>query len=144
MRRRWLLLTATAYGLVLATVGLWPTPVDRNVTVVQWGPVAWMGDVLSLDVSQTYHLVEFSANVALFAPLGALVMLWRPRWRWIQAVGLAFSVTATIEVLQQVLRPERFSSLSDVAANTIGGALGALIVIVFRRSVIDPVGHCGH
>lgn len=135
MRARWVLLAAGAYGLVLALIALWPTPVDRQVAVVDLPPVAWLSRQLGLEPWEGYHLVEASANIGLFVPLGALVLLWRTSWGWWRATLFAFAVSVSIEVLQNVLRPERFATLGDVVANTIGGAIGALLVVAARRRV---------
>lgn len=145
MRSRWLLLLAGAYVLVLALIGLWKTPVDRNLAVTTWPPVAWTLRQLGLDPWDGYTLIEFTANIALFVPLGALVLLLWPRLGWGRTTAVALAATVTIEVLQQVLRPERFASLSDVVANTLGGAIGALLVtgvLTLRRSrsAADVVG----
>jgi glycopeptide antibiotics resistance protein len=133
MRSRWLLLAAGAYALALALIGLWKTPVDRNVAVVDLAPVAWTIQRLGLEPWQGYDLVEFTANIALFVPLGVLMLLWWRQRGWLQAAGVAFATSLTIEVLQQVLRPERFASPSDVVANTAGGAIGGLLVVAGRR-----------
>jgi glycopeptide antibiotics resistance protein len=135
MRARWVLLAAGAYGLVLALIALCPTPVDRNVAVTELGPVAWLTRQLGLQPWEGYHLVEASANVVLFVPLGVLVLLWRTDWGWLPATLLAFAVTVGIEVLQDVLRPERVASAGDVVANTLGGAIGALLVVAARTRV---------
>lgn len=132
MRTRWLLLLAGAYALALALIALWPTPVDRGVSVSTLAPVRWLADVLDLKPWEAYNLVEASANVVLFVPLGALVLLWFSGARWWHAVAIAFATTVTIELLQQALRPDRFATLSDVIANTLGGAIGALLVVATR------------
>jgi VanZ family protein len=133
MRERRLLLLTGAYFLALAVVGLWSTPVDRDLAVTGWRPVVWTGDLLGLDPWQMYDVVEMSANVVLFVPLGALVLLWRPNWGLAHGIAAAFVTTVVIETLQQVTRPERFASVTDVVANTLGGAIGAWLVIGSRR-----------
>ncbi|MCD9199477.1 VanZ family protein [Aeromicrobium wangtongii] len=135
MRARWIILVAGAYALALALIGLWPTRVDRNVAVTDIAPVAWALRQVGLDPGQGYHLIEFTANIALFVPLGILILLWRTDWGWWQATAVAFCVSATIEVLQDVLRPDRVASVNDVIANTAGGAVGALLVVAARRRV---------
>lgn len=132
MRSRWLLLATGLYAVAIAAIGLWKTPVDRGVPVAELAPVRWMADLLGLYPWQAYDVVESAANVVLFVPLGVLTLLWRPRWNLLHAVGLALLTTVTIETLQQVLRPERFASLDDVVANTLGGAIGGLLVVVGR------------
>ncbi|MCL3817229.1 VanZ family protein [Aeromicrobium wangtongii] len=135
MRARWIVLVAGAYALALALIALWPTPVDRNLAVVELPPVAWLLRHVGLDQLTGYQLIEFSANIALFVPLGILILLWRTDWGWRQATLLSLAVTVTIEVLQNLLRPERFASLSDIVANTAGGLIGALVVLAARRRV---------
>ncbi|MCW2839286.1 MAG: hypothetical protein JWR55_769 [Aeromicrobium sp.] len=133
MRRRWLLVLTGLYLLALASVGFWRTPIDQNVPIVTAPPVVWMQENLGLSISESYHLVEAGANVVLFIPLGALVLLWRREWTWLHATVVAFATTALIETGQQVLRPERFASMRDIVANTLGGAVGALLVVGWRR-----------
>ena len=132
MRSRWLLLAAGSYVLALALIGLWKTPVDRDVAVVDLTPVAWTIERLGLGPQRGYELIEVTANVALFVPLGVLLLLrWRHRG-WLHATAVAFATSLTIEVLQQLLRPERYASAGDVAANTLGGAIGGLLVAAGR------------
>lgn len=133
MRNRWLLLLTSAYALGLVLIGFWRTPIDQNVPVTRLGPVVWMQDVLGLTIAQSYHAVEAGANVVLFVPLGALVLLWRRDWGWLHATVIAFATTALIETGQQVLRPERFASVSDLVTNTVGGAIGGLLVVGSRH-----------
>lgn len=135
MRERWLLVPTAAYIAALALIGLWATPVDQNVAVAELPPVEWMAGVLDLNVKESYKLVEVAANVALFVPLGALVLLWWRRWGWVQAAAVAFACSLSIEILQAAVRPERFATVSDLAANTAGGALGGLLTIGGRRLV---------
>lgn len=139
MRQRWLLLLTGTYGLALALVAFWRTPIDQNVPVTRLGPVVWMQDELGLTIAQSYHTVEFGANVVLFMPLGALVLLWRRDWSWLHATVIAFATTSLIEIAQQVLRPERFASVNDIVANTLGGAIGALLVVSGRLVARRPV-----
>jgi glycopeptide antibiotics resistance protein len=142
VRERRLLLLTGAYVVALAMIGFWRTPVDQNVAVTQLEPVVWMADLFGLTVPQSYSAVEAAANVVLFMPLGALVLLWRRDWTWVHATLVALGTTAAIEVLQQLLRPERFASVRDVVANTFGGAIGALLVVGWRsatrRRVVRP------
>lgn len=129
------IIAAGVYALALALVGLWPKPVDSDVNVIGYEPVARIIAALGLNPYQGYDLIEGLANIALFIPFGVLVLLIWPSWRWWQAVALAFATTVTIEVLQQLLRPERFASVEDVVNNTLGGAIGAAAVVVGRRYV---------
>lgn len=73
-------------------------------------------------------------NVLLFVPLGALVVLLTARARWIAvltAVLAAAAGSTAIEVVQGAFLA-REATWQDVAANTVGAALGALAVTLLR------------
>lgn len=132
MRARWLVVLMCAYALALVLIALWSSPVDRGVDVINLEPVAWLVRMLGLTPQQGYELTEFTANIILFAPFGVFAMLLRPSWQWWHAALAAAATSATIELLQDALRPERIGAVSDVVANTIGGAIGALLCVVAR------------
>lgn len=98
------------------------------------GLLEWLLGVLSstpLTAWITFDLVEFSANVVLFVPLGVLAMAWGARG-WHGILGGAL-VTVAIELTQLLLLPTRVSDARDIVANTAGAALGVAIVVVARR-----------
>lgn len=75
------------------------------------------------------------ANIALFVPLGVLIGAWlgrrrgrRAQWR---AILLFAAISAGFETLQLFV-PARQPSIDDVIANTLGGALGLLLVLWLR------------
>jgi glycopeptide antibiotics resistance protein len=74
----------------------------------------------------SYLVLEFLANVALFLPLGALLAVAFARLPWWAIVGIGFVTSVAIELVQLGL-PSRFSTVSDVVANTLGTALGLLL-----------------
>ncbi|OZB81972.1 MAG: hypothetical protein B7X41_05150 [Microbacterium sp. 14-71-5] len=81
-----------------------------------------------------YTVFEFTANIALFVPLGALLAVgWRrmPAWA-IVAVGCAAS---TVIELVQLAIPSRYSTLSDVIANTLGTAVGLVVARAILRAI---------
>lgn len=79
-----------------------------------------------------YTVLEFLANVALFVPLGALLMTgWRRMPWWLPAAG-GFALSALIE-LGQISLPSRFPTLSDLIANTLGALAGAVLVRLGQR-----------
>ncbi|AOX45494.1 VanZ family protein [Microbacterium sp. BH-3-3-3] len=118
-----LLIAATGLGLCLALVLLVtmsPTPIDqgyesaieRVLSVLHRNGVpGWFG----------YRWLEFSANIALFVPVGYFLSLLFPtRFLWI-ALPLVPSLSVTLETLQFFVLPARFATVNDVIANTIGG-----------------------
>jgi hypothetical protein len=116
------------YTLVVALVVGWPTPVDAVAhddlastfaRLHAAGVPAWFD----------YGFLEKAANVAMFVPFGLLITgLDRRRWWWGLLVPAALSAAA--ELTQLTLRPERFATWSDVAANTAGAALGVVVALV--------------
>jgi len=80
----------------------------------------------------TPQLLGFVANVVLFLPLTFLGSFVRRHWSWLVWTALAGVVSAGVEVAQFLFLAGRNPSLVDVVANTLGGALGALLAGVFR------------
>jgi len=120
-------------GVVL-TITMWPTQpdqayalfVDRLLGLLHRnGAPAWFG----------FSELEFTANIAMFVPLGFLLALTLPeRESWLSFPLLpAFSVM--IEVTQGLFLPERFATVSDVLANTLGGCIGAVLALGLRAVV---------
>ncbi len=73
-------------------------------------------------------LTDVISNVALFVPLGLFVALWRRSFLTALAAGVALS--AGVEVLQLLgIPPGRSAVVSDVAANSTGAGIGALLVL---------------
>lgn len=108
----------------MVVVLAWPTPVDSSVagplrTMTRWFSAQGLGWM-------TYTVIEFSANIAMFAPIGFLVALANQRLRWWHVVGAVAALSATAEITQSLLRPDRFGTVLDVVANTAGAALGFL------------------
>jgi hypothetical protein len=117
------------YAAAVATVALWPTPVDRPVSGLLRRTLGRLHE-LGVPSWFDYSLVEFSANVAMFVPLGFLLAaLVDRRLTWV-AVAAASLVSVSIELAQWLLLPARFPAVSDVVANTMGAAIGALLFTV--------------
>ena len=114
------------YGTLIAAIGFYPTPVDREATPLirrvlaalhRHGVPDWFN----------YHFVEFTANIALFVPFGVLAVFATGRRRVWLAVLAGAGASVVIEVVQWLLLPERFPSGLDVLANTIGTVVGVAI-----------------
>lgn len=122
------------YAVFVLVVVLWPTPVDRDyqaaITKVldvlhRNGIPGWFG----------YNKLEFSANILMFVPLGFLIALVLPARVWWLTLLITLGFSVAIELTQGALLAERFSSVTDVVANTIGGIIGTLIAVVLRAIV---------
>lgn len=137
-RRRLLCLVLTlAYAVFIGLVTLTPAPfddgvsgtIDRVLSFFARHPMsAWI----------TFDRLEFIANIGMFVPLGALLVILLGRSRWWIAILLCLGYTVFIESFQAiVLAATRYATLSDVTANTLGGALGTglgLLVLVWVGS----------
>ncbi|MGW9402458.1 VanZ family protein [Arthrobacter sp. NPDC055585] len=136
VRRRFFPAALFAFYLAaLAVIALWPSPIDSGAagsslrTVLDWlrdhGAPGWFN----------YGFVEFSANVVLFVPFGLMASASLNR-RWVWTVPVAgFCISGAIELGQFLLRPERFATLSDLVANTLGAAAGAALYAGYRIGV---------
>jgi len=119
--RRWLAI----YAIALAAVAFWPVPVDSGMgglLAAISAAVPWL----------SYAVIEVTANVVLFVPLGTLLAMVLPRRRWL-VVPIAAVVTVLIELAQAIFLAQRTPSLRDILANTLGAVIGLAIVVVSER-----------
>lgn len=127
------------YPVLLGAVVLWPSPVDRPARGFLESTLADLyrqGLPLWVD----YALLEWGANVALFLPLGLLMGLLLPRrWVWL-AVLCGVAVSIGVETVQDAFLPQRYATVNDVLANSLGSAVGALLAYLLhpRRRRIRP------
>lgn len=124
------------YVLIVLLMTMSAVPLDRGYgtvirgmlrTLHHHGVPAWVG----------YTQLEFTANVIMFLPLGLLLGLALPRRMTWLALLLMPAFSAVIELTQAVALSERFATIQDVVANSIGGWVGvmlALIIVAARRS----------
>jgi len=85
--------------------------------------------------------VEIAANVLLFVPLGVLVARILGVRLWWGGVVAGFLLSVLIELCQSAFLPARFPSIADVAANTLGATLGAVLALLLmlrRHRVRNP------
>lgn len=103
-------------------------PADDALRVT--GVVAWIADLLGIfgvAFDSAYVTLEFLANIALFVPFGVLVRLTFTRPPWWAIIAFGFTASVAIELIQLAL-PTRFSTVSDVIANTAGTAAGVFML----------------
>lgn len=123
-----------SYIVGLALVGFWPTPVDQPI----YGELAAVLRYLhraGVPMWFDYHVVEASANVAMFIPFGFLTRMALPAKAWWQVAGIGFLASTFMELGQLLFLTARFSSLLDVVTNTLGAVIGiASARLLLRRS----------
>jgi len=83
----------------------------------------------------TFGSVEVVTNVLLFVPLTLLGSLAVPRLRWWGWLPVAAALSCGIELAQGAFLPARTPSVSDVAANVTGAAVGLVLAWVVSRAV---------
>ena len=138
MLRRVLLVVTAAYLLLVAWITLNPAPADPHRNPLLEGLLATFASTPLLTWID-FDVVEFTANVLLFVPVGLLFAVLLGRGRWWLAFALGVAMTLTIEFVQLFL-PARVSDARDLLANTLGTLIGIAIVAVFaggRRSRPD-------
>ena len=118
-------------ALVVATVGY--TAIIGVITLsnVESGSAlrassTWILRMLArLPLGLSAEKWEFALNIAMFVPLGVLlVLIFGARFFWV-ALVIALALTFSIEGLQQFI-PSRVPDPRDLLANGLGGMLGTL------------------
>lgn len=136
---------ATAYGALLAGIGLWPRHVDASLSLADWSLTRRIAELITLTPHQLVAAGEVIANAVLFVPVGLAVAYWWPRASTWIAATVAFSIAMVIELVQWLAPVDRTPSLSDLAANTAGACLGFGVLRLatarprLRAAVLGPL-----
>lgn len=134
VRHTIVVLSALAYGIFLALVVFWPSPVDKPVQT-QLARVIQELHERGVPAFVDYSFIEFTANIALFIPVGFILGMAVPvRW-WILAIILGPAMSVGIEVIQDLLLDARYSSAKDVLANSAGATIGVFVAVIIRALV---------
>ncbi|MDO9396602.1 MAG: VanZ family protein [Herbiconiux sp.] len=114
------------YSIGVALVVLWPSPVDTDSRGLLTRILRELHE-RGVPTFVDYSFIEFSANIAMFVPLGFLLALvLGPRLWWLAFfTGVALSVS--IEFYQLMALPDRYATVRDVVANSTGGAIGTVL-----------------
>ncbi|MBD7996065.1 VanZ family protein [Arthrobacter sp. Sa2CUA1] len=116
-----------AYLVALAFIAFWPSPVDAGSSGATLRSVlAWLHSH-GIPGWFNYNFVEFTANILLFVPFGFLGAAYLRRQKPCYVlILLAFIASCAIETYQCCFLEERFASVADILANTIGATIGCL------------------
>lgn len=117
--------------IVIGVITLWPStlpnggPDSLARTLLNWAYGYGLPRIIDVPV------VEFTANIALFVPLGwaayhALPRLW-------MALLLGPLVTVLVESAQALFLPARVPDVRDLIANTGGALLGVALATLVHR-----------
>jgi hypothetical protein len=76
-----------------------------------------------------YHGLEFTANIAMFIPVGLFFLLLLGRSFWLVAVLAGVGLTFAIESAQ-IFLPDRVSDPRDLLSNSIGALVGVVAALL--------------
>jgi glycopeptide antibiotics resistance protein len=130
-RRIWIVAIAVIYLVGALMVGLWPTPVDGGIRGQIADTLAFLHRA-GVPSGFDYNVLEFTANIGFFVPIGALICLLLHRRIQLLAIPIGALLSCTIELSQLLFLPARFASWNDVLANTTGTVIGVVIVALVR------------
>jgi VanZ family protein len=130
MLHRHPLLSLLTGGYLVFVGWLTLTPQDRHTDQAQLAQrildaLHRRGYAESID----YARFEFLANIALFVPVGAFLLLLFGAGGWWIALVAAFALTAGIESLQHEI-PGRVPDDRDLVANGLGAVIGVAAALV--------------
>lgn len=115
---------AAAYLLAVVLIVFWPSPVDRPAAGTLHQMLSWLYRH-GMPRFINYSVVEFSANIVMFIPLGIIASSYFKN----AVVGVIVGALSScfIELGQALMLPDRYATGLDVLANTMGAGLGALL-----------------
>lgn len=134
--RLWQLMLA-GMAVPVALIAFWPTPVDQPASEQLAGLLNFLHHH-GIPCWFNYNLVEASANIGLFIPMGFVGALAFPNHRWWQIGALGMLVSGSIELGQLLFLHNRFASPSDVMTNTSGTVIGALVAFMATQKRRPP------
>lgn len=127
-------LIAVGYVIVLLWVSLNPSPIDSQ------GFIETVKNQILLFCSQIswlkwfgYNQLESLSNVLLYIPLGLYVPVIFKNRASLYVVIVPLVVSVLAELIQGFYLPQRYSTVSDVIANTCGGVIGGFISMSIRH-----------
>lgn len=132
--QRFALVALLGYIVAVLVIVMWPTPVDRDSRGTIQNVLRALHD-RDLFTFVKYGHIEYTANIAMFIPLGVLLALWLGRRWWWVAMAACFALSGTIETFQGLFLPSRYATFDDVIANTTGGVIGSLIGAVILQTL---------
>ncbi|MBP1232525.1 glycopeptide antibiotics resistance protein [Arthrobacter sp. PvP102] len=124
----------------LAMVAFWPTPVDQPVQGELAGFLILI-QALGIPRWVNYSLIEASANIVLFVPVGLVVSQAFPSKRIWRLGAFGLVVSSCMELGQQLLLHDRFASPLDLVTNAAGCVIGALAARVSVRELKRRQAH---
>ena len=86
---------------------------------------------------ESFLLAENMMNVLVFIPIGLLIGMGFSKWTWWKVIGVGCLISVSIELMQFSFR-RGFCELDDVIHNTLGCAIGWLLIQV-SKSIVHKI-----
>ncbi|NVM94383.1 VanZ family protein [Arthrobacter sp. AETb3-4] len=134
LRHRMATPVAVMYFAALGAIVFWPSPVDRPIDGALMHFIGWLHGHGLPQWFIGYRKVEFAANILMFVPFGVIIAARLRRGFWWVAVMAAAVLSGLIELAQALFLPARLPAWSDIAANTSGALVGAVLLVIFRSA----------
>ena len=129
--RRGLLIALLGYSALLGVALLAPTSGTQS-EMASW--VSDLGTWVGFSPETANQgRAEFVCNVVILAPVSLLGSLLWPRTTWRDWTAYTFVIAGLVELTQGLVLPGRTASYVDITANTLGGLVGAVLVLLSRR-----------
>lgn len=135
-------IAAALLGIITALI-LWLTVLSREKLIGTSIVYTPFHEILSMwkSIQQGGITGNFLGNIALFVPFGLLIPIVSRNQKWFWAVGVGFSFSLIIEIIQLIAARGCFDP-DDVILNTLGTAIGyGLYQAVVHKKAIYGENH---
>lgn len=111
---------------LMALVALWPRPIDQPLQQLL---TRFFSELRKNYFTSwlDYDVLEATANVVFFVPLGFVGLLAFKNTSWWRVTLSGFLLSGFMELCQLLFLHSRFASMLDVMTNTSGAFIGALL-----------------
>ena len=129
-----ILLNTITYVYIVAVLTVTVMPVIENVKYIGTFPYRYMRVIPFDDYNcgRAEALRQIFLNTLMFVPFGILVPMIR-KYNFIAVSFFSFAFSVLIEVFQPFISSVRYSDVTDVIMNTLGGIIGYLIFITLKK-----------
>jgi len=108
-------------------------PLQYRVNLIPFQSLSIIGRVIGQGGFPEAELFQLLGNIGMFAVPGFMFpLLWKKFEGWKQTVSVCFLMSLAIEIIQ--LFSGRSTDVDDLMLNTLGGLLGFLFYIGFKKT----------
>ena len=131
-----ILLNSVLYFYIVAVLTVTVMPVIENIKYIGTFPYRYMRLIPFDDYNcgREAAFKQIVLNTLMFVPLGILLPLYKKQ-NFLSVTLLSFGFSTFIEVFQPFISSVRYSDITDVITNTLGGIIGYLICILIKKLI---------